>query len=142
MDREKNRKRQVRVPCPPKENVIPRRILVFIVKDLPQARIAPTRTAISPAVPKLTALLVTPPEVLPAELPAVVVGEEEGLDDERTEEGLVVGVETLVEVGVVVGVEVLVTGERELELLAGSEEEPDGRLAEPEEEVKQSLVPF
>lgn len=113
---------------------------MFVVKDLLQARIAPRRTATSPAAPKLTALLITPPEVLPAELPAVVVGEEEELDDERTEEGLVVGVETLVGVGVVVGVEVLVTGEREL--LAGSEEEPDGRLAEPEEEVKQSLVPF
>lgn len=141
MDRGENRKRKVRIPCPPKKNVIPR-ILVLAVKDLHQAKIAPRRAASSPAVPKLTALLITPPEVLPAELPAVVVGEEEELDDERTEEGLVIGVETLVEVGVVVGVEVLVTGERELELLAGSEEEPDGRLTEPEEEVKQSLVPF
>lgn len=141
MDRGKNRGWQVHVPCPPKKNVIPR-ILVFVVKDVLQAKIAPTRTANSPAVPKLTALLITPPEVLPAELPGVVVGEEEEeLDDERTGVVVVVGVGSLVEVGVVVGVEVVVAGETEL--LAGSEEreEPDGRLAELEP-FKQSLVPF
>lgn len=141
MDRGKNRGWQVYVPCPPKKNVTPRRTLVFVVKDVLQAKIAPTRTANSPAVPKLMALLITPPEVLPAELPGVVVGEEEEeLDDERTGVVVVVGVEGLVGVGVVVGVEVLVAGETEL--VAGSEErEEPGRLAELEP-VKQSLVPF
>lgn len=99
----------------------------------------------SPAVPKLTALLITPPDVLPAEFPGVVEGEGEGEPDEddvRTGVEVVVGVGSLVEVEVRLVVGVVVTEEREL-LLAGSEEreeDPDGRLEEPE--VKQSLVPF
>lgn len=128
--------------CPLEKSVIPRKIRVFVVKAVLQTKIAPTRTAKSPAAPKLTALFITPPEVLPAEFPGVVVGEEdEELDDERVEVGVVVGVGVLVGVvvGVVVVVGVLVAGEREL--LAGSEEreEPDGRLAELEE-FKQSVA--
>ena len=48
----------------------------------------PTRTAKSPAEMRLTVLLRAPPLLLPEELPGVVVGEGEELDDERSEEGL------------------------------------------------------